>query len=79
MILLAKIFALNILEKDSVLLYESGYFGVGSNELLMETLKIACQQLRPQIVNLVELKADEMLDQSYLSAIGNKYGDIYER
>lgn len=31
------------------------------------------------MIPLVELKTDEMLDQSYMSAIGNKYGDIYER
>ena len=28
---------------------------------------------------MVELKSDEIFDRSYLSAIGNKYGDIYER
>ena len=35
-------------------------------------------ELRPQMIPLVELKSDELQDQSYLSAIGNKYGDIYE-
>ena len=31
------------------------------------------------MIPLVELNSDEILDKSYLSAIGNKYGDIYER
>jgi hypothetical protein len=31
------------------------------------------------MVSLVELDTDEELDLSYLSAIGNKWGDIYER
>ena len=36
-------------------------------------------ELRPQMIPLVELKSDELQDQCYLSAIGNKYGDIYEK
>jgi len=28
---------------------------------------------------LVELKFEESMDLTYLSAIGNKYGDIYEK
>ncbi len=31
------------------------------------------------MISLVELETDELLDMTYLSAIGNKYGDIYER
>lgn len=31
------------------------------------------------MIPLVELKSDELLDFSHMSAIGNKYGDIYER
>ena len=31
------------------------------------------------MIPLVELKPNEIFDKSYLSAIGNKYGDIYER
>lgn len=30
------------------------------------------------MVPLVELDTDEILDMSHLSAIGNKWGDIYE-
>lgn len=79
MLLLAKIYALQILTQDSVLLYESGFFGHGSNDLAQDCLKKACVELRPQMIPLVELKTDESLDLSYLSAIGNKYGDIYEK
>lgn len=31
------------------------------------------------MIPLVELTSDELQDMSHLSAIGNKYGDIYER
>jgi len=31
------------------------------------------------MIPLVELNTNEFNDKSYLSAIGNKYGDIYER
>ena len=41
-------------------------------------MKQAVQDLRPQMIPLVELDNDELMDFSYLSAIGNKYGDIYE-
>lgn len=30
------------------------------------------------MIPLVELNTDEILDMSHLSAIGNKWGDIYE-
>lgn len=77
--LLAKIFALHLLTLDSVFLYESGFFGPGSNQLAQDCLNHACEALRPQIIPLIELETDEEQDLSYLSAIGNKYGDIYER
>jgi len=31
------------------------------------------------MIPLVELKTDEIKDMSFMSSIGNKYGDIYER
>ena len=58
--------------------YETGYFGKGSKELLLEATKQALTQLRPHMIPLVELNSDEILDMSHLSAIGNKWGDIYE-
>jgi hypothetical protein len=41
-------------------------------------MKKAMTELRPHMIPLVELDTDELRDKSYLSAIGNKYGDIYE-
>lgn len=79
MTLMAKIFALNILKNDTTTLYESGYFARGSGELLVECFDKACQMLRPQIIPLIEGENEEIFDNSYMSAIGNKYGDIYER
>lgn len=35
-------------------------------------------ELRPHMIPLVELNTDEILDFSSISAIGNKWGDIYE-
>ena len=41
-------------------------------------MKIALNELRPHMISLVELHYDSEIDMSYLSAIGNEYGDIYE-
>jgi len=79
LLLLAKIFALKQLSLDSVVLYETGFFTSGSKGLLLDAMKKALIELRPHMIPLVELKTDELLDHSHLSAIGNKYGDIYER
>jgi hypothetical protein len=59
-------------------LYETGFFGIGSKGLLLDSMKNALEELRPHMIPLVELDSDELVDQSHLSAIGNKYGDIYE-
>jgi hypothetical protein len=77
--LLGRVFALKQLTLDSTALYECGYFGPGSRELLGESMKFAVKEVRPQIVPLTELATAEEEDLTYLSAIGNKYGDIYER
>ena len=77
--LLGRVFALKQLTLDSAALYECGYFAPGSRELLVESMKIAVKEVRPQIVPLTELVTVEEQDLTYLSAIGNKYGDIYER
>lgn len=76
--LLAKIYALKQLSVDCQACYETKYFGPGSKELLLEATKQALIQLRPHMIPLVELNTDEILDMSHLSAIGNKWGDIYE-
>ena len=44
----------------------------------MESMKSALNQLRPHMVPLAELDTTSELDLTYLSAIGNEYGDIYE-
>lgn len=76
--LLAKVFALKQLTLDSSACYETGYFSAGSKGLLMEAMKKALQELRPHMIPLVELNSDELRDKSNTSAIGNKWGDIYE-
>lgn len=77
--LLARVFALKQLNLDCVSLYETGFFSHGSKELLLQAMKEAVIELRPHMIPLVELNTDELFDLTYLSAIGNKYGDIYER
>lgn len=77
--LLAKIFALKQLTMDCDALYETGFFSSGSKSFLLDSMKRATIELRPHMIPLVELQTNELLDLSYLSAIGNKYGDIYER
>ena len=51
---------------------------MGANELLMSSMKQALKDLRPHMIPLTELDTTPELDMSYLSAIGNEYGDIYE-
>ncbi len=71
-------FALKNLSTDSSACYETGFFGSGSNDLLLQTMKLALVELRPHMVCLTELNLDELYDMSHLSSIGNKWGDIYE-
>ena len=78
LILLAKIFALKQLLNDCAACYETGFFTRGAKDLILDSMKQAVLELRPQMIPLVELDSDELQDFSYLSAIGNKYGDIYE-
>ena len=76
--ILAKIFGLKELNNDSHACYESGFFKSGTNALIEEALDSALKELRPYMVDLVELRSD-ISDNSYMSAIGNEYGDCYER
>jgi len=78
LVILAKVFALKELENDSHACYETGFLQSGSNNMIAETLDISLKELRPYMVDLVELRPDHM-DNSYLSSIGNEYGDCYER
>jgi len=69
-------FAINQLDEDSKNLYESGFFGSGSNALLQESFKHLMTELRPHMVPLVEFM--EFHPSMVISSIGNHYGDIYE-
>lgn len=75
--LLCQILGLYELLNDSAVLYETGYFKPGSGQLVLDGLKELLVKLRPQMIPLVETFnwSDSML----VSAIGNKYGDIYEQ
>lgn len=67
-------FALKQLSTDCSSLYECGFFGAGSSDLLDESYKQTLVDLRPQMVPLAELCPDG----SHPTTIGNYYGDIYE-
>jgi len=62
------------------MLYETGYFGPGSNALLNNAYNNSLRTIRPHIIPLVEGsdKTIEQEDSWNISTIGNKYGDIYE-
>lgn len=78
LLLLGKIFALKQLSIDSTACYETGFFGPGSKDLLLDSMKNSLAELRPHMIPLTELNLDELYDMSHLSSIGNKWGDIYE-
>lgn len=67
-------FALKSLQADNINLYESGFFGAGSNDLLDAAYKQTLVDLRPQMIGLCELVPEGY----FPSSIGNEYGDIYE-
>lgn len=67
-------FALKQLSLDFSALYDSGFFGIGSSDLLESAYKQTLIDLRPQIVSLAELVPEASIP----STIGNYYGDIYE-
>jgi len=46
--------------------------------MIDDALDASLRALRPYMVDLVELRSD-FTDATYLSAIGNEYGDCYER
>ena len=73
---LLKVYALKQLKNDSTDLFETGFFGKGSGKLIEKSYKMMLDQIRPQMVNLVEIT--EMFEANNLSSIGNKHGDIYE-
>ena len=75
--LLAKIYALDTLQKRGIPAFENGFFGKGTLKNLKLAMNHCLVQLRPQILNLVE--SMQIPDHVHPSAIGNEYGDIYEQ
>jgi len=73
---LCAIYGLNHLKSDCFDLYQSGYFKGQEGKLVFEALKMLIGVIRPQFIPLIE--AFEISDSIVPSAIGNKYGDIYE-
>lgn len=73
--LILKIFALKQIQEDTHGLYECGFFTNGSGKLVDEALKTLLNQLRPQMISLVEIIETETF---VGSAVGNYHGDIYE-
>jgi len=68
-------FALKQLTLDSIPLYETGFFGAGSSNLLDAAYNQTLIDLRPEMIGLAEINPFEG---GLLSTIGNYYGDIYE-
>ena len=71
-----KIFALKQLTLEHQSLYESGYFTGGSARLLHLAYRDLLNQIRPQMVPLIESFPES--SRFLPSTIGNEYGDIYE-
>ena len=79
---LCMLFGLWQLHQDSVACYECGYFtklpdGQKFSSLILDAIKILNARIRPYAISLIE--SLEITDNSLLSAIGNSYGDIYEK
>jgi acyl-CoA oxidase len=75
--LLLKVFALSeLLGADGATLYEAGFFQSGVAQILVDANKKLMKYLRPQMIPLIESWG--IPDEILVSAIGNKYGDIYE-
>jgi len=73
------LYGLNYLAMDHHDLYNIGYFSKGTNmtENIQEAIKILLLRLRPQAISLVE--SFPIADEIVCSAVGNSYGDIYEK
>ena len=66
-------FALKQVMLDSSPLFECGFFGAGSSDLLENAYKQTLTNLRPEMIGLAEMSFLEPP-----TTIGNFYGDIYE-
>jgi hypothetical protein len=73
--LVCQLFAIKQLKDNHAALYEVGFFGPGSVELIERAFKKLLVDLRPHMLGLVEWFS---VGDTTPSVIGNKYGDIYE-
>jgi hypothetical protein len=78
LVILTKVFGLKELSQDCHACFETGFFSQGAVSLIEDSLDSALKELRPYMIDLVEVRHD-FTDVIYMSAIGNEYGDIYER
>ena len=74
--ILAKIFAVKQILKDPQSLYECGYFGRGSGQLIDAAYKKLLVDMRPHMIPFVEYSPNYL--HGIVSTIGNSHGDIYE-
>ena len=74
--LMLKIFALKEITKDSVSLFDSGFFRPGSTRLVEASYKSLLVQMRPHMIPFIEFSPN--FDKSLVTTIGNYHGDIYE-
>ena len=75
---LCMLFGLYTLHTEGRRVFEMGYFGGGVpySELVLDAIKKLNNELRPQIIPIIE--SFGVRDEFLQSAVGNSYGDIYE-
>ena len=73
---LISVFGLNELLRDTVPLFECGYYQQGHLAQLSDGIRFIVKALRPQYISLIE--GFDIPDAVLNSAVGNSYGDIYE-
>ena len=74
--ILVKIFAVKQILKDPQSLYECGYFGRGSGQLIDSAYKKLLVDMRPHMIPFIEYSPNFV--NGVVSTIGNSHGDIYE-
>ena len=67
---------LTFLKTNMLSLYEAGYINSAQSKLIEQASQDMLVKIRPQAIPLVELF--DFSDDLHPTAIGNKYGDIYE-
>ena len=74
--LLLKIFAVKEIQKDSLSLYDCGFFKQGSSQLVDAGYKKLLVDMRPHMIPFIEFSPNLLI--GLKSTIGNSHGDIYE-